>query len=257
MPQIQILPSAPSFGSRLAQALAGAGANVAEGFAKRTQNRNDQKILEGFNPESSSMDLISQYGKLSPESQKNLQPLVNTFLQNKGKLEVEGLRQNQKNQQLQQKEQAKQAEEQKAQAEWQDIFKNLEENNESGALQIPFFKSMLGWIDWDKLQENREAFDVMAFQLERYARAAHTKGALSTKVYQSLLSKLPGSKYSQSQNRGRVKAWKEVLLKDPNTPDDLNVAEPEKTWVISPAGNRVQIPNDQVEAALSSQGRPG
>lgn len=75
----------------------------------------------------------------------------------------------------------------------------------------PIGKAFWAHFPWSKAAEKREEMDVLAFQLERYARAAHTKGALSTKVYNSLLSKLPDSTLSEAKNRGRLKGWKEAF----------------------------------------------
>lgn len=89
--------------------------------------------------------------------------------------------------------------------EWENTFSQLRDLIPSTG-KFPAFP-------WSDKAANREKFDVLAFQLERYARAAHTKGALSTKIYQSLLSKLPNANATEEQNRGRIEAWEDALLR--------------------------------------------
>lgn len=238
MPQIQVLPAVPTFGSKLAQVLGAAGANIGQGYAQRKQRRADESVLEGImkNPNASPMDMIGAYGKLSPEARKDLQPLFNTILGNQGKLDVQKLnletkKELQQNkaatavqiqqdiQKLKDQEAAKKnAEDQQG---WERIFKDLEARLPYVGQSFPFTKTMFSKFPWSKASQEREFFDVTAFQLERYARAAHTKGAMSTKVYESLLSKLPDSKLSEAKNIGRIKAWQAELIKNKNIPENL------------------------------------
>ena len=96
---------------------------------------------------------------------------------------------------------------------WENTFDTLEKNLDYTGAATPgkaFFKHFPA----SKAAQKNEEFDVAAFQLERYARAEHTKGTLSKAVYESLLSKLPDSKLSNSRNRGRINEWKKVILKN-------------------------------------------
>ena len=89
--------------------------------------------------------------------------------------------------------------------EWENTLGQLKDLNSVTGL-IPAFP-------WSSKAQQREKYDVLAFQLERYARAAHTKGALSARVYNSLLSKLPSSSATPEQNAGRIEAWEDALLR--------------------------------------------
>lgn len=46
MPQIQVLPSAPNFGSQLAQVLAQAGGDIGQGLIQRGQNRKSEALMQ-------------------------------------------------------------------------------------------------------------------------------------------------------------------------------------------------------------------
>lgn len=209
MPQIQVLPKVAGFGERLGQAL---GGGIGEGISQRLQQYHQQKqnkqTLQGLRPFLEQMEFtpeqISQFEESGLPAQVAA-PLI-------GQIGKQFATQRMALQKQQQETSEKLATEQEQQEEWQDLFKSLREK--IPYVGAPVGKAFLAHIPTSEAAKQREKYDVLAFQLERYARAQHTKGALSTKVYQSLLSKLPDSKLSEKQNLGRIEAWEESLLKN-------------------------------------------
>lgn len=96
---------------------------------------------------------------------------------------------------------------------WKGVISGLKNKLKSVGPTAPFLKGKFAFRR-SKTAKEREAFDVLAFQLERYARAAHTKGPLAFQTYQSLLSKLPSSKLTEAENEGRIEEWERALAKD-------------------------------------------
>lgn len=260
---VQTIERAPSFGTQLAQTLGQAAGNIGQGFIQRRNNQADDRILSEFgnNPNLTPLQQIQSFAKLSKDKQQSLSPLLGQYIKTQGQQQVEGSKQQLK----QQEEASKSSEEQK---EWGQVFNTLDEGLPYVGSAIPFTKSMLAHFPWSKAAEQRELYDVTAFQLERYARGAHTKGTMSTQIYNSLLSKLPDSKLSEAANRGRIKGWKNALLDNSKTPEILDSNTPDQqksepntplkgregfSFIIDPSdGQPVEIPNDQVKAAQAA-----
>ncbi len=253
---VQIIDRSPSFGSQLAQVLGQAGVNVAEGFAQRRSNQADERILQEFgnNPNLTPLQQIQAFAKLSPNKQQALSPLFGQYMKTQGVQQVA-------NQKAQQEQSEKLKQQEQEQAEWKAVFDRLDKNLEYTGLKA---FTPAASLPFTKTAQHREEFDVDAFQLERFARIAHTKGAMSTKIYESLLNKIPQAGLTKAQNRGRIKAWKDNILKNPelakiynetidearNTPNQSNQAKPGFTFIIDPSdGELVEIPNDKVKAA--------
>lgn len=228
MPQIQELMGAPSFGGELGKALGGGvGQGISQGLQQSLASFNQQKksrsALEGLKP------LFKQAGiELSPEDEEmfvnsGIDPQIAANLA--GNIYKQKSAQQAEQQKLTREREETTKKETEEQRDWENTFQTLEDK--LPYVGAPIGKAFLKNIPWSKAAEEREAYDVAAFQLERYARNAHTKGTLSKGVYESLLSKLPSSKLSQAQNRGRIKEWKKVLVKKGDLPKDFNLGEKE------------------------------
>lgn len=98
-----------------------------------------------------------------------------------------------------------------------------------------------------------------------------SKGTMSHKVFQDLLSRAPSSSKSDAFNAGALKEWRR-RLKERGIDIDLPVGLDEFTGsgkkkktsakpgnkmvkVLSPSGKQVEIPESELEAALSAGGK--
>ena len=201
---VHILESVPGFGSSLGKAI---GGGFGQGMSK------GMEYAQKLGLEKQKYDL---------ETKKKLEAMLseNKALQEKYGIDLTGVTEpstrkaiissEMKKSEESKEKKLKEGEEQEG---WERVFSSLEENLPYTGATLPFTKAFMGKIPWSEAAERRENFDVTAFQLERHARQAHTKGAMGEKVYKSLLSKLPDASLSEAQNRGRIKAWKDELLK--------------------------------------------
>ncbi len=237
---VQIHEAPQSFGSGLIQALAGAGVNVAKGIQQRQSKTALDKLIEeadkGQNPQldaqgnvappdvtqparkrvntSAIYDAAIRSGLTPQQATMKVQPYLDQEkFENQRQLQREKFElDRQKSERLSQDKKLEEAQNTLTEQEdWKEIFSDLDSKLEYVGNRA-FVKG--GFLPYSKAAEEREAFDVAAFQIEKFARAAHTKGALSTKVYESLLSKLPDSSLSEAKNRGRIKEWKKQLLEN-------------------------------------------
>ena len=190
----------PSFSQMIAKGLGGSIGSALQGGLEGHIEKREKEKQNALRSESNQQILknygIDLSGITDPKERQ-------TFIS-------ESLKGERKRSELQSKENKDQQAKQKESEEFKELFSQIEDLIPyAGA---PIGKALWSKFPWSKAAEKREEMDVLSFQLERYARAAHTKGALSTRVYESLLSKLPDSKLSEAKNRGRLKAWKSSLL---------------------------------------------
>lgn len=78
MPQLQVLPGVPGFGQQLGQVLGNALGNIGQGYIQRRSNISDQAILNQIqqNPNLTPMELVGHIGRLSPQKQQTLAPVL-------------------------------------------------------------------------------------------------------------------------------------------------------------------------------------
>lgn len=90
MPQIQILPSIPTFGSRLTEALGNAGVDVAQAFQQKSNKNAIQNLTsELADPNKTDLQKVGIITKLTqrlgPEASKSLMPFLSDLYTNSGR----------------------------------------------------------------------------------------------------------------------------------------------------------------------------
>lgn len=208
---VQVLPSIPSFGTRLADVLTKAGGNIAQGYIQGQQRQKDQSIIQGFNPDQQSpLESLKLFSSLSPDTQSRLAPLMTQYIRSQG--QTQGMQQKQQEAETAQLEKELEAE---------DLFKRLRENIKyTGSTNIPFTASFgadkpsAAWMrpGGAKAVQQREYFNTTARELEKYAREEYTKGTLSAQVFERLMETIPNADLSENQNIGRIKAFEDIIL---------------------------------------------
>lgn len=89
MPQIQVLPSVPSFGTQLAQVLGEAGGDIGQGLVRGAASRSNNSMLEQLkNPNLSPMEKITIATRvaqnMSPDQAKTILPFYAPFMLSNG-----------------------------------------------------------------------------------------------------------------------------------------------------------------------------
>lgn len=206
---VQVLPYVPSFGEKLAPALSQAVGDVAQGYQQMRANQNDQRILEGLgqNPNASHMDLIKAFSSLSKGKQESLTPLFTQYL---------------KSQQKQQDVAQKTQEEDQKKFESSNAVLGIADEMEklieyTGSTRIPFTKSAgarpNAFFNREGL-EKRNEFDTLAASAASFFRDLDTKGQLPQGLYeQVILPRLPSTKVSERENRGRINGLRTLAKK--------------------------------------------
>jgi len=200
----QILEEQPTFAQKLTKGLPEAAAYGAQAIPQLMQQQKQAQSRNKFYQDLTGYDISG----LSAEDQSKF---AQQFMKNQESFAKRMQRSQETKEQEERLLKEQKVKEEQERAEWQGVFKDLREG--LPYVGMPIGKAFAKNIPFSKAAKEREKFDVTAFQLERFARAAHTKGALSTKVYQSLLSKLPDSKLSEAKNLGRIEAWEKALIK--------------------------------------------
>lgn len=245
---VQVLPYVPSFGEQLGPVLGQAVGNIGQGLQQGSQNKRDEQIIQSFDQTDSPINQIQKFARLSKAKQEALSPVFQQMIKTQG---------------------AQQGAQQQQVQEHEDISKTI--NSMVDVLSEG--KVGLGNI-FNKVtakgRENRAYYDELALGVERRLADMVGKGALSKTRFDYLKSKLPNSHDTDATNRGKLRALAQefkVEIKNPEFKkylDEAKQSSPEGdvkgsadglTWVISPSGKKVQIPNDQVDAALSSGGK--
>ena len=237
---VQVLPSVPGFGEQLANVLGGALGDVGQGLLQRGLNRRDQSILNQFgtNPNLTPLQQFQMFGSLSPGMQQRIGPLLPHVMEHQGR------------QQAAQMEAVSGKEE--IGTTINDIVNELEKGH-SGLLN--YYNKFTA-----KGRQSRAYIDEKSLGIEKKLADMVGKGALSKARFDYMVGKLPSSNASDATNRGRLKALSEefkVEIKNPKFRSAFQEASaPSATVkVIAPSGNVVDIPEDQLEAALASGGR--
>lgn len=245
---VQVLPYVPSFGERLVPEIGQAVGNISQGLQNRAQNQSDQRIIQSFDPNDSPMNQIQKFSRLSRGKQDSLSPLFQQMLK------TQGQQQGPQQQQMQ---------------EHEDISKTINSLVDT----LAEGKVGLGNIFNKVTAEGRESrayYDELALGVERRLADMVGKGALSKTRFDYLKSKLPSSSDTDATNRGKLRSLAEEFKVDIKNPEFKKLLKQEGesvnqeeapqakqgfTWLISPSGKKVQVPNDQVKAALSSGGK--
>lgn len=214
--------------------------NLVQGFKQRGINKSDQAIINQFesNPNMSPMEMLANYGRLSPEKQQAYTPVIQQFLKTNAIQE------------------SKERESQSAHEDISQSVNSLIDKLESG--EVGKFNQ------WNQLfakgRENRAYFDVLAVGIESRLAQMLGKGTLNQKRFDYLMGLLPKASNTDATNRGKLKAFVEEFKVNAKNPEyrSSNDAQQEQSdgkYLVSPTGKRVFIPKDQVEAALKAGGK--
>ena len=186
---VQVLPYVPSFGEKLAPALAQAGVDIHSGFQKRRLNQQDQQLIDSFNPEDSPLVQIQKFARLSPERQTALSPLFSQFFKQSG----------------QQQEIGRPLEE---------TLGELQQIAENPNSKIGFFNILNKATE--KGREDRAYFDELSLSIERYLADKVGKGTLSKQRFEYLKSKLPQSSDTVAKSKGKIRGLQRELVAEEN-----------------------------------------
>lgn len=110
----------------------------------------------------------------------------------------------------------------------------------------------------DEARYNRGKFGTLKSELLSYYKTLFPRGITQGEFKRFESDYIPHENDSKSRINGKLDAYEELIQKKleehGSASGDQEVG---KTWVISPTGKRVQIPSDQVKAALASGGKLG
>lgn len=95
---------------------------------------------------------------------------------------------------------------------WSQTFGDLNDLLKYTGMPTPFSPAFFKNVPWSEAAEKNEAFDVAAFQLEKWAVDKHNKGTLTDTKFKALMNKLPNSKLPNARNRGRIKEWQKEII---------------------------------------------
>lgn len=261
---VQVLPYIQGVGERTAPYISQALSDIAGSIKQRSGARSDQRILEGLssNPEMSVMDQIKAFSALTPNSQSALAPIYAKILPQQTEADI------------------KKRGEQQALADTQKIFNEqvkLLADNATGIGVSPGTKLGLS----RKGTENRAYFDTLRQRYEKVLLPQVNKGAISDFRFNYIMDLIPKASDSQRVIAGKLRGLATELGLDPsglNKISDFNTnlknSLPEqgqtsqatakkeaaksskgKVWMKAPDGSSVQIPDDQIEAALNAGGQ--
>jgi len=274
---VQVLPYVPSFGESLAPIAAQAGVNVFQAFQEQRAKKNDERIINSFDPNDSPINQIQKFSQLSPQRQQTIAPLLQQLMKTQGAQQVQNQKASIKQQETQAKEAKEKAEKEEATAGLKSALDWLDENQTyAGSSTIPFTKSFTaGGLNREAVGKRAE-IDATGFWAADQVFTHFNKGTVSKEKLAVIQKDLaPRSGISEREYKARVSALRRMS----NLPADISKEEfnkqlakevknaksgkggeessSAKTWVISPNGKRVQIPSDQVQAALANGGTLG
>jgi hypothetical protein len=228
MPQIQVLPGVPSFGSQLAQVLTQAGSQIGEGLLKHQQKTRLNELLSSMPEQPTAKDILGLASQLTPEQQQAYLPL---FTQMMNPTETSY-------QKAIGKETAKKQFEKEAVSEKlagkERLLGELEQDiGYTGTTKIPFTKSAgafrltpeelkeAGFIDKvrhgasllinPKGVEKRAEFDAKAQSLMAIYRELETRGQMPKAIFEKLQENIPNTKHSERENLGKIRATRSIL----------------------------------------------
>jgi hypothetical protein len=211
---VQVLPGVPGFGEHLIQALSGAAGNIGQGLINRRTNLHDQNVLSQLtaNAESSPLQQIEAYSKLSPGAQSRISPLFTHLLDLS------------KNQSFKREEA-----QQKATQEHEDVSETInslaDELMEGKTGKFNFYNKLTA-----KGRESRAYFDELALAIEKRLATMVGKGALNKERFNYLKKNLPSSGDTDASNRGKLRALAKefkVAINHPSFKEKLKESENE------------------------------
>ncbi len=251
---VQVLDETPYPGQSLIN-------KIEKGVGSYLDKRNDEKLIKQLSTDKNLTDIerIGIASRLSPDRQKAFLPLYSDLMQTQQKM---GLQQHE----VDVKRQAEELEEAKLNQEVQGTINELADKVVEGDVGV--FSNLNKLTS--KGRETRAYFDELSVGIEKRLAAMVGKGALSEKRFAYLQKLLPNSNDTLATSRGKLKALaKEFKGGVPNafqeeekkkesakTAKRQKIAATQgKVIIISPSGEEVQIPKDQLEAALASGGQ--
>lgn len=212
---VQVLPEVPNFNTLLAKAIPGAVQNLAEGGMQWYQNTQDKKVMEDIKKSESPEDMLAKYQSLSPQSKKEMQPLVDTLI--KGRFAADAMYNKQAF-----KAQQKEAEEQKLKQELtQKIDKMRGYKNYVGSEAAGNLLSIVGkeggeagtWGGLNrKAVQTRAYVDAEGFWLADQTYTHFNKGTMSEAKLEQVREKLaPNSSNSEREYIARLDAIQDII----------------------------------------------
>lgn len=193
---VQVLPAFPAFGSQLAEVIAQAGGNIAQGLMQRSQNLKDQQILQSLPEATSPLEVIQRVGALSPERQKMLTPLFDQYL---------------KGVQAQNIAQTKASQKSGGMASLPPEEKELLQGVVGRMAEIQK-KGNIGLVESVKRPFSSEAredvaeFNTLRASIEAALLPLVNKGTLAQKRFDYILSNIPVASDTKATQRGKIKA---------------------------------------------------
>lgn len=219
----QVLPQVPTFAERLGGRLEQAIGQGIQGYKQHKRTLADQKVLEaiGSNPNSSAMDYITGFSKLSPEAQKTYTPIIQSLLNNQGRADAQRVK-------VEGKAAEKAAEKEEL---TQGLNQSLDwlENNVSytGSQWVPYSDSerTREWSTDREAVQIRKEYDTTGFWAADQVYTHFNKGQISEaklKVIKNDLS--PRGDLSERENKARIASLRRIS----NLPSDASKEKVDK-----------------------------
>lgn len=239
MPQFQMLPQQPSFGSQLGSQLgSGISQGIGESLGNYFKQKQNARALEGLKPfylEAGLPEDQFESFKNSGLSASEATPLLKEGISNRQQAAI-------KQQEQQQKALLEQQKEEKELSGLKSTLKQLREDIGYTGARIPG-KSFFGDIPGTEAFGKRKEFDAAGFLAADTVYTHFNKGTISEAKLEVIKNDLsPNSKFSERENLARINALERIMGLPSNTPPEKvdKIIEHEKKRVSDASGSKIQ-----------------
>jgi hypothetical protein len=222
---VSVLPYVPSFGEKLASSFGTAAGTAASGYFQGRREKQNSDIINKFEnaalgiDTSSPVDQVENAAKNSVHSASDFGRYLKAYEAKYGKEaasivgkqyadEQKSIRETKEKEALDKKERAK------SYKKFSTILGDLEKNKEYAG------RIIFGPLNRTAVKKKSE-IDSEAIALEGFFRDQNTKGALSAKVFEELLNRIPHSKDSEAEYQGKIDGIKGIIEAEFGNADDF------------------------------------
>lgn len=209
---VQILDRQPSFLETLTPSINRAATSVTEGFKKRSQNQNDERLLNEIKSGnfSSPMEAVSIAARLSPEKAKYVSEFINEQAKQQSAIQLAVAKEEAKQQAVQNKQFQEKSQSQAGIQKTFNVAASMLQKNLAGIGISPLTKIGAS----RKGVENRAAFNNLKGKFEAILLPLESKGALSKPRFDFIISQVPSASDSQRVIAGKLRGLAETLSQE-------------------------------------------
>ena len=259
---VQIIPRAPTFGESIMPQIQSAVGAFAKQRNEAQAKKQDEALINSFNPNDSAISQMQKFAKLSPDRQSALSPLFNQLIKSQEKQGIASAKLS-----------AEQQKEEQETAGLHETLDFLDKNYESvGQSNIPGLKSWTAGGARRGTVQTREEIDRSGFLAADAIFTKYNKGSVSKEKLKLVQEMAPKSTDSERVYKAKVNALRRMA----KFPKDISQeefdkqltreakaigkaapkeAKTETTTVIAPDGTAREIPNEAVKDALANGGK--